>query len=476
MKRTKRIVVTLLMLFMVFGTVHAQRARDHLAQGREHLQAQRFEEAITSFQAALQLEPRNRQVPPLLLEAQTGRTNQIYEEANRLRQAGNIDEASAMYDRAIQSAPHGYNTRQITDARTAMLRERTELLFAEGQSLHRERNFAEAIARFNAAIAAAPLEYNTRNIVNARTQSERERQEAEARALAESAMAELNTANEHFLAGRYAQAVTSYESAIAAGGLNNNQTREANDLIAASREIQSNNRALVDADFTVTQNRDGTITITGFNVQNTRRSVRINGQNHEVSIGITDLVIPARLYGANVTIIGERAFREKGLTSVVIPNTVVEISSGAFQNNALTSVTLSNRIVIIGHSAFRNNRITNISFPASIRRIRDSAFQENQITSVTFPNGIEYVSWAFNGNPLAEVIIPASLATRSWDRNRMEDIGFLSSLPNTLTRVTLPANMSDNNLNAFEESLRNYYISQGKRAGTYIFNGIWTRQ
>ena len=53
-----------------------------------------------------------------------------------------------------------------------------------------------------------------------------------------------------------------------------------------------------------------------------------------------------------------------------------------------------------------------------------------------------------------------------------------TSFPNSLTRITMPANMHDDNLDGMgNTTFVNYYMSQNKAAGTYILNGqIWTRQ
>jgi hypothetical protein len=50
--------------------------------------------------------------------------------------------------------------------------------------------------------------------------------------------------------------------------------------------------------------------------------------------------IPARIGGKTVSVIGEGALEEKGLTGVTIPNSVTEIDYRAFSGNQLTSVTI----------------------------------------------------------------------------------------------------------------------------------------
>jgi hypothetical protein len=48
------------------------------------------------------------------------------------------------------------------------------------------------------------------------------------------------------------------------------------------------------------------------------------------------------------------------------------------------------------------------------------------------------------------------------------------TFPNTLILVTFPANLHDDNLATFEQSLKDYYITNKKAAGVYVKNGpVW---
>ena len=69
----------------------------------------------------------------------------------------------------------------------------------------------------------------------------------------------------------------------------------------------------------------------------------------------TDVVIPSEIRGYPVTTIASNAFWKKGLTSVVIPNSVTEIERIAFRDNQLTSITIENQNVTIRNCAFGEN-------------------------------------------------------------------------------------------------------------------------
>ncbi len=77
-----------------------------------------------------------------------------------------------------------------------------------------------------------------------------------------------------------------------------------------------------------------------------------------------------------------------GITSVIIPDTVISIGNYAFSSNQLTSVTIPNSVTSIGDSAFSSNQLTSVTIPNSVTSIGYSAFYDNKLTSVTIPNSV----------------------------------------------------------------------------------------
>ena len=91
-----------------------------------------------------------------------------------------------------------------------------------------------------------------------------------------------------------------------------------------------------------------------------------------------------------VTAIFLSAFEGSNLTSIVIPNSVIQIGDQAFEAcDKLTSVSLGNGVTSIGFWAFKEcSKLTSIEIPNSVIEIRDEAFKYAGLTSVTIPNSV----------------------------------------------------------------------------------------
>ncbi|MDR1374254.1 MAG: leucine-rich repeat domain-containing protein [Treponema sp.] len=180
-------------------------------------------------------------------------------------------------------------------------------------------------------------------------------------------------------------------------------------------------------DFDILQNRAGGITITGY--RGTEKNI----------------VIPGTIGGMKVTIIGLRAFFNKSLTGVTIPETVAYLESQAFAGNQLNALTILN-CVIIGYGAFADNQLTELALPDGAATIGPMAFARNQLAAVVIPGSVIHIgNGAFAGNPLVS--------------------------------VTIGANRNIDNGQGFDPSFVNYYASAGKKAGTYSKeNRVWTRR
>ena len=132
--------------------------------------------------------------------------------------------------------------------------------------------------------------------------------------------------------------------------------------------------------------------------------------NTESLPSITDVVIPSSINGISVTAIGDGAFAENNLTSVVIPDGVTTIRDYAFYSNNLTSVVIPDSVTTIGNYAFYYNNLTSVVIPDSVTTIGEAAFEFNDLTSVVIPNSVTTIgSGAFRNNNLTSVVIPDSV-------------------------------------------------------------------
>ena len=158
---------------------------------------------------------------------------------------------------------------------------------------------------------------------------------------------------------------------------------------------------------------------------------------------ILDVVIPSDINGKKVVAIGNDAFRNLGLTNIVIPNSITNIGISAFRENYLTSVTIPNSVTSIGDYAFGENQLTNIIIPSSVTSIEPYAFSGNKLTSVIIPNSVTSIgSRAFEKNQLTSITIPDSVTS----------IGNGAFENNQLTSVTIPNSITSIGVYAFKDN------------------------
>jgi len=511
----KRIITVTLLVCLVFGTAFAQETyRDHIARANEFMKELNYEAAVASYEAAKRIGGRSwtNKNETELNAAKDRRMDQLRNQADGLFQAGNYNEAIEMYTTAMKYSTPG-NTKNVhaVQARIVEAQAAVDKQIAEAQA----KSAAERTATSRATVAKA---------------------------------------NDYFTNGQYSFAVTEYENAVKIGGLNPSETTDTNRLISEAKDIvakiESYDRTLRDNDFDISQNAsDGKLTITRYKAAE-RKTVSIAGKDHVFIYGILDVVIPARLHDTEITIIGANAFKNTGITSVVVPEEVVEIGIGAFSGNRLEKVTFgsklvrilggtpegqkevteegafegnhglseiifpnalteigarafkdcglinvkfgatlaASRVVTIYESAFRNNKLTEVNLPPELKTIHRFAFNKNQIQTLQIPGKVDLLyQGTFTDNPLTTLIVPASLGgTVKMNELDSPRIGadhaqfgnFIPAFPESITRVTLPANMHDSNMQNFPANLRSYYTSQGRTASVYTMSGqgIWRKQ
>lgn len=155
---------------------------------------------------------------------------------------------------------------------------------------------------------------------------------------------------------------------------------------------------------------------------------------------VADVEIPETVsydgYTFNVTSIGNSAFRETILSSIVIPECVTSIGSGAFANcldlktvnlpknltkiegllfeycSSLDKIIIPDGVTEIGWGAFRNcKNLKSIVIPNSVTTIGVIAFNNAGLTSIVLPNKLTTIEqWTFgNCNKLERIDIPKNV-------------------------------------------------------------------
>lgn len=161
------------------------------------------------------------------------------------------------------------------------------------------------------------------------------------------------------------------------------------------------------------------------NADGTLKLIRYDGNS-------TDIVIPAKVDGKKVTIIGDRAFMGIELDSVIMPNTIITIEDGELEldqsgkfhgafgssdeNGGLSHIVLSESLEYIGDYAFANDSLSSITIPQSVTWIGRNAFISNAMDTVIFEMGKDYDEGveviqenAFMFNKLTDLDLPNNL-------------------------------------------------------------------
>ncbi len=206
-----------------------------------------------------------------------------------------------------------------------------------------------------------------------------------------------------------------------------------------------------------------------------------------------DVIIPRQIDGVDVVNIGKASsvsrvmgpFSSKGLTSVVIPDSVTTIGDYAFLNNQLTSVTIGKKVNNIGIVAFNNNQL--LDEDAFIyQRNSDGSIDYTNLVSyggarrdrVVIPDGVVNINeQAFFNLGLNEVIIPNSVTTielGAFDKNNLtmlslgnsiKNIGERAFRYNQLTSVTIPNSVT---------TIGEYAFSSNQLTSVTIGNSVTT--
>lgn len=167
---------------------------------------------------------------------------------------------------------------------------------------------------------------------------------------------------------------------------------------------------------------DGLLPLTVESLTYTNNGTYITLTDYDGSCG-TDVIIPKYIDGLPVTTIGNKTFFNKGLTSLMIPDTVTTIQDGYYNNGALQNcygafgmnhnlieISLPDSLTYIGTYAFGDNRIKSLILPDSVTEVKVAAFCRNGLEYLKLSENLKIIRYdAFWNNALTSLIIPNSV-------------------------------------------------------------------
>ena len=116
--------------------------------------------------------------------------------------------------------------------------------------------------------------------------------------------------------------------------------------------------------------------------------------------GSNSIVIPDTYNGLPVTAIGKNALKNKGISNVVIPSSVIAIEESAFAENGIQKLTIPDSVKRIGKGAFQFASIASLSLGKGLTTIEDEAFADDDVASVTLPASLTSLGiGAFKDDP-----------------------------------------------------------------------------
>ena len=178
----------------------------------------------------------------------------------------------------------------------------------------------------------------------------------------------------------------------------------------------------------------------------------------------------------SLTSIGEEAFYETNLASVVLPDSVSIIEPQAFAHSKLTSVVLPDSVSIIKYDTFGYTLLTSVKFPASLKRL--SGFCSTRLTSVIIPGSVTRIDYyAFTNTPLNYVTFALPASVTFIDSSAFENTRLTSlTIPDSVTHIGYSAFKETNITSlAIPDSVTHIddYAFQGPVHSGYNHQGVW---
>ena len=131
---------------------------------------------------------------------------------------------------------------------------------------------------------------------------------------------------------------------------------------------------------------------------------------------LAEVTVPAYINDIPVTRIGDNAFKDKSLRSVVISNGITAIGKEAFYGCSLSSISMPDTLLTIGDNAFSYCSLKSVTVPDSVVNIGEAAFSGcSRLDTISLPfigesvSSDETLEYIFTKYPSDGSYIPSSL-------------------------------------------------------------------
>lgn len=155
----------------------------------------------------------------------------------------------------------------------------------------------------------------------------------------------------------------------------------------------------------------------------------------------TKLVIPYKINGKDITMLSSGAFYEcSSLTSIIIPNSLMDIGGYAFQGcSSLASINIPNSVTNIGMAAFHGcSSLTSIDIPNSVTNIGENVFSGCTNLKIYCEAGSAAETYAKQNN--IPVVYTSILATTLDAKANAADVYTKDAVNKAISDVTTIAN------------------------------------
>jgi hypothetical protein len=98
----------------------------------------------------------------------------------------------------------------------------------------------------------------------------------------------------------------------------------------------------------------------------------------------TRVIIPSYLDGFEVTVIGQNALNNKGISVLSLPSTLQLVEDSAFANNEIYGLNIPASVLEVRSKAFMNNKIAYLNLPSTLKVVGDFAFSQNKLSQINY--------------------------------------------------------------------------------------------